>query len=76
LNRGAFAGAIMNLGFDIFKKQQDGNPVWVTQVSTLREAREKLAALVNDSPGEFFARDAVTGEVAVSHGNSPYAGNS
>jgi hypothetical protein len=65
----------MNLGFDIFKKQQDGNPVWVTQVSTLREAREKLAALVNDSPGEFFARDAVTGEVAVSHGNPQYAEN-
>jgi hypothetical protein len=59
----------MSLGFDIFKKLQDGSPVWVTQVSTLREARETLAALVHDSPGEFFARDAVTGEVAVSHGN-------
>ena len=65
----------MNLGFDIFKKQQDGSPVWVPQVSTLREAREKLAALVNDSPGEFFARDAVTGEVAVSHGHPQYADN-
>jgi hypothetical protein len=65
----------MNLGFDIFKKLQDGSPVWVMQVSTLREAREKLAALVNDSPGEFFARDAVTGEVAVSHGISRYAEN-
>jgi hypothetical protein len=66
----------MNLGFDIFKKQHDGSPVWVTQVSTLREAREKLAVLVHDSPGEFFARDSVTGEVAVSHGNPQYAENS
>jgi hypothetical protein len=68
----------MSLGFDIFKKQMDGNPVWVTQVPTLREAREKLAALVDSSPGEFFARDAVTGEVAVSHGRpeNRYAENS
>lgn len=59
----------MNLGFDIFKKQQDGKPLLVSHVSTLREARETLGWLVRNSPGEFFARDAVTGEVAVSHGN-------
>jgi hypothetical protein len=36
----------MSLGYDIFKKLEDGSPFWVTQVTTLTEAKEKLAALV------------------------------
>jgi hypothetical protein len=53
----------MSLGYDIFKKLEDGSPFWITQVATLAEAKEKLAALVRHAPVEYFIRDATTGKI-------------
>jgi hypothetical protein len=53
----------MSLGFDIFKKLDDGSPLWVMQAATLPEAKRHLDSLVLTGPGQFFIRDASTGEV-------------
>jgi hypothetical protein len=42
---------------DIFKKDQNGNPVWVDAVSDLEAARRRLNQLASTLPGEYFAFD-------------------
>ena len=32
----------MNLGYDIFKKLDDGSPLWVMQVATLEDAKKQF----------------------------------
>jgi hypothetical protein len=61
----------MNLGYDIFKKLEDGSPMWVMQVATIEEARKNLASLLSKTPAEYFIRDASTGLVIVNPGPSP-----
>jgi hypothetical protein len=53
----------MGLGYDIFKKLDDGSPLWVMQAATLEEAKRHLESLAPTGPGEFFVRDASSGEV-------------
>jgi len=53
----------MSLGYDIFKKIDDDGPLWVMQAATLDEAKRHLESLARTGPGEFFVRDASTGEV-------------
>ena len=60
----------MNLGYDIFKKLDDGSPVWVGQADSLKAARQMLDSLRRTSPGDYFVRDAATGAV-ISGGDSP-----
>jgi len=55
----------MDLGFDIFRTTDDGTPLWIKQVSTLDEGRQHLEALTSTAPGEYFIRDAATGEIAL-----------
>jgi hypothetical protein len=52
----------MRLGFDIFRRLDDGSPLWVTQVSSIAEAHARLEALRQYSPGHYFVRDAETGQ--------------
>jgi hypothetical protein len=52
----------MKLGFDIFRRLEDGSPLWVAQANSLDEARTRLAALRQISPGQYFVRDAETGQ--------------
>jgi len=52
----------MGLGFDIFRRLDDGSPLWVAQAETLDDARRQLDALRGISPGEYFVRDASTGQ--------------
>jgi hypothetical protein len=52
----------MKLGFDIFRRLDDGSPLWITQVSSVAEARTKLQALRQLTPGHYFVRDAETGQ--------------
>jgi hypothetical protein len=52
----------MKLGFDIFRRLDDGSPLWVAQANSLAEARTRLAALRQLSPGQYFIRDAETGQ--------------
>ena len=47
-------GAVMDAKFDIFKKLPDGHPLWVKAVDGLEEARDQLARLAANSPGEYF----------------------
>jgi hypothetical protein len=55
----------MDLGFDIFRTLDDGTPVWIKQVPTLDEGKQHLEAMINTSPGEYFIRNASTGEIAL-----------
>ena len=52
----------MRLGFDIFRRLDDGSPLWVTQVSSIADAQARLEALRQYSPGHYFVRDAETGQ--------------
>jgi hypothetical protein len=52
----------VKLGFDIFRRLDDGSPLWVTQVDSVAEAWTKLVGLRQRSPGQYFVRDAETGE--------------
>jgi hypothetical protein len=61
----------MALGYDIFKKLDDGSPLWIGQIATLDDAKKKLQALVRATPAEYFIRDAATGEVIASLGPIP-----
>jgi hypothetical protein len=47
----------------------DGTPLWIKQVSTLDEGRRHLEALIGVAPGEYFIRDASSGEIAFRLGN-------
>ena len=67
----------MDLGFDIFRTLDDGTPLWIKQVPTLDDGRIHLDALISASPGEYFIRDASTGEVTLRLGSlSPTRVNS
>jgi|HubBroStandDraft_2_1064218.scaffolds.fasta_scaffold79608_4 hypothetical protein len=52
----------MRLGFDIFRRLDDGSPLWVAQVSSIADAQARLEALRQFSPGRYFVRDAETGQ--------------
>jgi hypothetical protein len=53
----------MKLGYDIFCQLDDGSPLWVAQVDSVGEAKKKLVSLLASTPGQYFVRDAATGEV-------------
>jgi hypothetical protein len=42
---------------DIFKKDMQGNPIWLEAVGDLETARARLNQLTSVSPGEYFAFD-------------------
>ena len=44
----------MHSTFDIFKRLPDGDPVWITAVQGLQEAKEQVARTAANSPGEYF----------------------
>ena len=52
----------MKLGFDIFRRLDDGDPLWLDQADSLDAARKKLASLREFAPGNYFVRDAETGQ--------------
>jgi|HubBroStandDraft_6_1064221.scaffolds.fasta_scaffold786248_2 hypothetical protein len=53
----------MGFGYDIFKKLQDGSPIWITPVTTLEEARNRVNALLSAERAQYFIHNASTGEV-------------
>ena len=62
----------MKLGFDIFRRLDDGSPLWIAQANSIAEARSRLAALRLHSPGPYFVRDAETGlSIAAGEGEDP-----
>jgi hypothetical protein len=56
-------GEIMGAKFDIFKKLPDGHPLWVKAVEGLEEAKNQLARLAANSPGEYFIYSVRNGRV-------------
>jgi len=54
-------GGVMDAKFDIFKRLPDGHPLWVNAVEGLEEARNQLARLAVNSPGEYFIYSARNG---------------
>lgn len=52
-----------DLGYDIFKKMEDGSAIWLGDAATLAEAKRKLDVLCAAKPGAYFVRDAATGEI-------------
>jgi hypothetical protein len=56
-----------SLGYDIFKKMEDGSAMWMGDASTLDGARQKLRALLAARPGTYFLRDAATGKIVDDH---------
>jgi len=59
----------MDLGFDIFRKLDDNTPLWIMQVATLDDGKKHLETLISAAPGEYFIRDASTGEIALRLGS-------
>jgi hypothetical protein len=55
--------SMTSLGFDIFRKMEDGHPLWIAEVAVLEQAKAQLQALASKAPGEYFIRDAFTGEI-------------
>ncbi len=55
--------AMTSLGFDIFRKMEDGHPLWIAEVAVLKEAKAQLHALALKAPGEYFIRDASNGRI-------------
>jgi hypothetical protein len=51
--------------FDLFRKDVDGNPVWLDCVEDLEAARVRLRRLASTLPGEYFAFDQTTHRVVV-----------
>jgi hypothetical protein len=58
----------MDLGFDIFRTQEDGTPLWIKQVATLDDGKKHLETLIRASPAEYFIRDASTGQIVFRSG--------
>jgi hypothetical protein len=63
----------MDLGFDIFRTLDDGTPLWIKQVATLDDGKRHLNELIRAMPGEYFVRDASTGEIVLRLGAIPPA---
>jgi hypothetical protein len=53
----------MEAGFDVFKRQEGGEVLWVTRQPDIAEAETAMSRLALLSPGEYFARDSRTGNV-------------
>lgn len=53
----------MRLGYNVFRRLEDGSPVWIANFDTLGEAKEKMISLSRTFPGEYFIHDAETGAI-------------
>jgi hypothetical protein len=51
---------------DIFRKDANGNPVWIDAVQDLDGARQRLSQLALARPGEYFVFDHSTHSVVTS----------
>jgi hypothetical protein len=47
-------GAFMDTNFDIFKRLQNGKPLWITAVPGIEEARVRVDRLETIAPGEYL----------------------
>jgi hypothetical protein len=52
--RRAFSEVFMETNFDIFKRLQNGRPLWITAAPGIDEARQRVDRLEAIAPGEYF----------------------
>ena len=57
----------MESPFDIFKREKDGNMVWIAAVGQLHTAAALVADLHEKCPGEYRVFDKRTGDIIPSH---------
>ena len=55
----------MSAKFDIFRRLPDGQPVWITAVESLEDARRQLTQLTESAPAEYFIFNALSGQVVL-----------
>jgi hypothetical protein len=53
----------MCLGFDVFRKLDDGHPLWIAEFASIEEAKTNLQMLTSKAPAEYFIRDASSGVI-------------
>lgn len=53
----------MSSRYDILKNQHHGGPVWITAVATRGKVEQTLHALEWIEPGDYFAREATSGQI-------------
>ncbi len=53
----------MGLGYDIFKRLNDGEAIWVGCADTVEGAKGRITALAPEKPGYYFVRCATTGNI-------------
>ena len=53
----------MRLGFEIFRRMEDGTLLWIAYAESLSEAEHKLSSLRRSAPARYFLRDAESGAV-------------
>jgi hypothetical protein len=51
---------------DIFKKDEQGNPIWLDAVADLETARLRLSQCASALPGEYFAFEQGSQEIVAS----------
>jgi hypothetical protein len=44
----------MEMNFDVFKRRRNGEPVWITSVPEIEEARVRINRLEGLAPGEYL----------------------
>jgi hypothetical protein len=54
----------MHAPLDIFRRDTQGNPVWLACVTDLQTARFRLNQLASSMPGEYFVFDQRTQQIA------------
>jgi hypothetical protein len=45
----------MTVNFDIFKRPRNGQPIWITSVPGIEEARVRVSGLEAIAPGEYIS---------------------
>ena len=53
----------MKLGYDLFRKLEDGASLWLDTAATMKEALARIEKLQREAPGEYFVRNAETGQI-------------
>lgn len=51
----------MDSTFDVYRRDLDGQPIWLSAVKSLEEGKELAHRLADDSPGRYFVYSAETG---------------
>lgn len=56
---------MMTSGFDLFRKDVHGDPIWIDSATDLDIAHSRLADLAAISPGEYFIFDQASGRIVL-----------